>query len=101
MCIRDSLGWGLSFGAGCITDLSHVRCWDNGVSQFLVAHGSLVTCHDVTVYQPSWTTKPWLNYQESSGKSTMPAFANEDANPPGGDPVAVAPADQAPRSALP
>ena len=99
--LHANLGWGLSVGAGSIADLSHVRCWANGVSQLLLARGSLVTCHDVTVYQPAWTTKPWLNYQESSGRATMPAFANENASPPGGDPVAIAPPDQAPPATLP
>lgn len=68
--IHDNLGWGLYLlECGAILDNFTVR--DNGVAQIILADAD-VTWTRVTAATPAWTTRPWVTYNESTGKEAQP-----------------------------
>ncbi len=96
----SNLGWGIAFAQGGPTVLRNVRAWNNGVAQLILTPGTEVSGENVKVYTPPWTTKPWLNYQESSGRSASEAFRNEAGNSVPDGLVEVLPEEQAPANAF-
>jgi hypothetical protein len=96
----SNLGWGIAFAQGGPTVLHNVQAWNNGVAQLIFTPGTEVSGDNVKVYNPPWTTKPWLNYQESSGRSASEAFRNEAGNSVPDGLVEVLPEEQAPANAF-
>ncbi len=77
-----------------------MQAWNNGVTQMIFTPGAEVSGENVKVYTPPWTTKPWLNYQESSGRSACEAFMNEARDSVSDGLVEVLPEEQAPANAF-
>lgn len=92
----DNLGWGLSFGAETKTELVDTQAWGNGVTQLIIQAGAQMTLHNVKLYDSAWKQKPWLNYQESSSRTSGETYLNETKLPPGGEPVEIVSASKAP-----
>ncbi|PTX96765.1 hypothetical protein DB345_06170 [Spartobacteria bacterium LR76] len=63
--IFSNLGIGFGLLGDASAQLDHVRIWENGISQFSLESRSRVECHDVTIYQPGWTTRQWISTQET------------------------------------
>lgn len=93
----SNLGWGLKFSEGGVTELKNVKAWNNGVTQLLLSPGAELIGEDVKVYRTPWTSKPWLNYQESAGRSVCEPYMNETKVPVAEGLVEVLPEEQAPQ----
>jgi hypothetical protein len=71
--IHDNLGWGLVFNGASFAYLSDVQVWGNGMAQIIFAAPSAGSCERVVAWAPTWPTRPWRSYTESS-TSKAPAL---------------------------
>ena len=81
----DNLGWGL-WVQDCDMDMKRVRVWGNGVAQLLFTKAR-VTCEDVTVFTPTFTTRPWLSYMESKTANFSKPFPSHASTVNGTMPI--------------
>lgn len=71
--LSDNLGWGLWL-FDCTGTLENVKSWNNGVAQIALNGTTIATLTNVTFATPSWSSKPWISSQETSGTPRSPAF---------------------------
>lgn len=65
--IYSNSGYGLWL-FNCKADLQEMKVWGNGVAQIALHGSTTVSMKEVSAVKPSWTTKPWLTYEESAGR---------------------------------
>lgn len=70
--IHDNLGWGLVLHHDMPVRLSDVRAWGNGMVQIYFGPKANGTCERVLAWEPTWTTRPWRSYTESSTSNARP-----------------------------
>jgi hypothetical protein len=71
--VSSNAGWGIWL-LNCQGTFENVRAWDNGLAQIALHGSSVATMENVFYATPTWTTKPWLSYQESSNRRQSPPF---------------------------
>jgi len=71
--IHDNLGWGLVFMGASVAHLSDVKVWGNGMAQVIFETPSAGSCDNVLAWAPTWPSRPWRSYTESSS-SKAPAL---------------------------
>jgi len=103
--IHDNIGWGLVLNGGT-AHLTDVRVWGNAMAQIIFSSKSAGTCENVLAWAPTWPTRPWRSYTESStSKAPALAFRFEDEVDParlqGMPQIARTPAPSAPKAADP
>ncbi|HEY9250294.1 MAG TPA: right-handed parallel beta-helix repeat-containing protein, partial [Rariglobus sp.] len=103
--IHDNLGWGLVLHGTAPVHLSDVKLWGNGMAQILFDAKTNGICERVVVWAPTWPSRPWLSYKESSTSKAPPlAFRFENLVDPaklqGFPAISPEPAPSAPKAAV-
>lgn len=83
--IYDNIGWGLGFSGNTVSHLTDLRIWGNGMAQVRFEGKASGSCDQVLVWQPTWTTRPWKTYKESSTSKAAPTAFRGDAEKPSPD----------------
>ncbi|HSI08620.1 MAG TPA: right-handed parallel beta-helix repeat-containing protein [Rariglobus sp.] len=76
--IHDNLGWGLVFNGASFAYLFDVQVWGNGMAQIIFGPTSAGSCERVVAWAPTWPSRPWRSYTESStSKAAALTFRGE------------------------
>jgi hypothetical protein len=70
--IHDNLGWGLVLQHHLPVQLSDVQAWGNGMVQIYFGPKANGTFDRVFAWEPTWPTRPWRSYTESSSSMAPP-----------------------------
>lgn len=77
--IHDNLGWGLVLNSTRMARLTDVQIWGNGMAQIIFNPKAIGACERVTVWEPTWHSRPWRSYKESStSQASALAFRFDD-----------------------